>query len=407
MGVTPLHIVNALLVDGDTPRPGSLLAVGGRIAAIDPTEVPDGTETVDARGQWLAPGIIDLGVFATDKPAFHFGGITRAALMPDSGPLDGAGLVERAAKGGKPDLWVHPIAAATKGLEGRELAEIGLMKQAGARAIATGRARIADSGVMRRVLSYAAALGLVTIIHAEDEGLTAGAVATDGEMATRLGLASAPAIAEAIAIARDLALVEETGAPAHFRQVTTARGLALVREAKAKGLPVTCGITPAHLLLSDTAIGDFRTFARLSPPLRSEDDRHACLAAIADGTIDVLASGHDPRGPEDKRLPFAEALPGMAGAETLLALGLNLVRDGHVTPGRLFELLAATPACLLGVDAGTLATGKEADLILIDADTPWQVDAKKMAAWAGNTPFDGMPVQGRATMMWKGVQRIR
>lgn len=407
MELKPLLIANAQLIDGDTPRPGSLLVVDGRIAAIDPADMPDGTETVDAKGQWLAPGIIDLGVFATDKPAFHFGGITRAALMPDAGPLDNPGLVERAAKGGKPDLWVHPLAAATKALEGRELAEIGLMKQAGARAIATGRGRIADSGVMRRVLAYAASLGLVTIIHAEDEGLTAGAVATDGEMATRLGLASAPAVAEAIAIARDLALVEETGAPVHFRQVTTARGLALVREAKAKGLPVLCGITPAHLLLSDTAIGDFRTFARLSPPLRSEDDRHACLAAIADGTIDILASGHDPRGPEDKRLPFAEALPGMAGAETLLALGLGLVRDGHISPGRLFELLAATPACLLGVDAGKLAVGKQADLILVDEGTPWQVDAKKMAAYAGNTPFDGMPVQGRATMMWKGGQRIR
>ncbi|HEY0596696.1 dihydroorotase [Sphingopyxis sp.] len=407
MELKPLHIVNAQLIDGDRPRDGSLLVVDGRIAAIDPTEIPEGTETVDAKGQWLAPGIIDLGVFATDKPAFHFGGITRAALMPDNGPLDGAGLVERAAKGGKPDLWVHPLAAATKGLAGKELAEIGLMKQAGARAIATGRARIADSGVMRRVLAYAASLGLVTIIHAEDEGLTTGAVATDGEMATRLGLASAPAIAEAMAIARDLALVEETGAPVHFRQVTTVRGLDLIRAAKAKGLPVLCGITPAHLLLSDTAIGDFRTFARLSPPLRSEDDRHACLAAIADGTIDVLASGHDPRGPEDKRLPFAEALPGMAGAETLLALGLGLVRDGHISPGRLFDLLAATPACLLGVDAGKLAVGKEADLILINEGVPWQVDAKKMAAWAGNTPFDGMPVQGRATMMWKGGQRIR
>ncbi len=404
MGVTPLHIVNARLLGGDL---GSLLAVDGRIAALNPSDVPDGTEVVDARGLWLAPGIIDLGVFATDKPAFHFGGITRAALMPDAGPLDNPGLVERAAKGGKPDLWVHPLAAATKGLEGRELAEIGLMKQAGARAIATGRARIADSGVMRRVLSYAAALDLVTIIHAEDEGLTAGAVATDGEMATRLGLASAPAIAEAMAISRDLALVEETGAPVHFRQVTTARGLDLIRAAKAKGLPVLCGITPAHLLLSDTAIGDFRTFARLSPPLRSEDDRHACLAALADGTIDVLASGHDPRGPEDKRLPFAEALPGMAGAETLLALGLGLVRDGHISPERLFDLLAATPACLLGVDAGQLKVGMEADLILIDEGTPWQVDAKKMAAWAGNTPFDGMPVQGRATAMWKGGQRIR
>ncbi len=404
MELKPLLISNARMLGGES---GRLLVMDGRIAALNPAETPDGTETVDAKGQWLAPGIIDLGVFATDKPAFHFGGITRAALMPDAGPLDDPGLVERAAKGGKPDLWVHPLAAATKGLAGRELAEIGLMKSAGARAVATGRARVADSGVMRRVLAYAASLGLVTIIHAEDEGLTAGAVATDGEMATRLGLASAPAIAEAIAIARDLALVEETGAPVHFRQVTTAKGLDLIRAAKAKGLPVLCGITPAHLFLSDTAIGDFRTFARLSPPLRSEDDRQACLAAVADGTIDVLSSGHDPRGPEDKRLPFAEALPGMAGAETLLALGLNLVRDGHISPARLFEMLAATPACLLGVNAGRLTVGMEADLILIDDGTPWQVDAKKMAAYAGNTPFDGMPVQGRATAMWKGGLRVR
>jgi dihydroorotase len=404
MELNPLLIRNARLPGGDS---GSLLVVMGRIAALNPAEIPDGCETVDAKGQWLAPGIIDLGVFATDKPAFHFGGITRAALMPDNGPLDNMGLVERAAKGGKPDLWVHPIAAATKGLEGKELAEIGLMKQAGARAVATGRARIADAGVMRRVLAYAGSLGLVVITHAEDEGLTAGAVATDGEMATRLGLSSAPAIAEAMAIARDLMLVEQVGAPIHFRQVTTRRGLDLIREAKAKGLPVTCGITPAHLFLSDTAIGDFRTFARLSPPLRPEEDRHACLAAVADGTIDVLASGHDPRGPEDKRLPFAEAQPGMAGAETLLAMGLGLVRDGHVTAARLFDLLAANPAKLLGLDAGRLEAGTDADLILIDEGAPWQVDAKRMAAYAGNTPFDGMPVQGRATALWKGGQRIR
>ena len=405
MELNPLVITNARLLGGDSV---SLLAVAGSISAINPAETPDGAETVDARGQWIAPGIVDLGVFATDKPAFHFGGITRAALMPDGAhPLDHPGMVERAAKGGKPDLWVHPLAAATKGLEGKELAEIALMKGAGARAVATGRRRIADAGVMRRVLSYAAALGLTVIAHAEDEGLTHGAVATDGEMATRLGLASAPAIAEAMAVARDLCLVEETGAPLHFRQLTTARALDLVRAAKAKGLPVTCGITPAHLFLSDTAVGDFRTFARLSPPLRSEDDRLACLAAIADGTIDVLASGHDPRGPEDKRLPFAEALPGMAGAETLLAMGLQLVRDGHVTPARLFDLLAANPARLLGIGAGRIEAGLDADLILIDEGTPWQVDAKKMAAWAGNTPFDGMPVQGRATAMWKGGQRIR
>ncbi|MBY4636464.1 dihydroorotase [Sphingopyxis sp. XHP0097] len=405
MELNPLVITNARLLGGDSV---TVLAVAGSISAINPSELPDGAETVDAKGQWIAPGIVDLGVFATDKPAFHFGGITRAALMPDGAhPLDHPGMVERAAKGGKPDLWVHPLAAATKGLDGKELAEIALMKSAGARAVATGRRRIADAGVMRRVLSYAAALGLTVIAHAEDEGLTHGAVATDGEMATRLGLASAPAIAEAMAVARDLMLVEETGAPLHFRQLSTARALDLVREAKARGLPVTCGITPAHLFLSDTAVGDFRTFARLSPPLRSEDDRLACLAAVADGTIDILASGHDPRGPEDKRLPFAEALPGMAGAETLLAMGLQLVRDGHVTPARLFDLLAANPARLLGIDAGRIEAGLDADLILVDEGTPWQVDAKKMAAWAGNTPFDGMPVQGRATAMWKGGVRIR
>jgi dihydroorotase len=403
MELKPLYIQNARLLGGEL---GSLSAEQGRITAIN-GEAPADADIIDARGQWLAPGLIDLGVFATDKPAFHFGGITRAALMPDSGPLDHAGLVERAAKGGKPDLWVHPIAAATKALEGKEMAEIGLMKASGAKAVATGRARISDSGIMRRLLTYAGSLGLTLITHAEDEGITAGAVATDGEMATRLGLASAPAIAEAMAVARDLLLVEEIGAPIHFRQITTKRGLDLIREAKAKGLPVTCGITPAHLFLSETAIGGFRSFARLSPPLRSEDDRAACLAAIADGTIDILSSGHDPRGPEDKRLPFAEALPGMAGAESLLAFGLQLIRDEHIDAKRLFDLLAVNPAKLLGVSAGSLSIGQEADLILIDEGTPWQIDAKKMAAYAGNTPFDGMPVQGRATAMWKGGIRIR
>ncbi len=398
----PLHVTNIRRIDGETAE---IYAVDGRLTATR----PDGeVESIDGRGQWLAPGIIDLGVFATDKPAFHFGGITRAALMPDqSRPLDDPGLIERAAKAGKPDLWVHPLAAATRGLEGKELAEVGRMQASGARAIATGRTRIADSGTMLRVLTYAKALGLTVITHAEDEGLTHNAVATDGETATRLGLASAPAIAEAMAVARDLSLVEESGAPLHFRQVTTAKALDLIRAAKARGLPVTCGITPAHLFLSDREVTDFRTFARLQPPLRHEEDRQACLAAIADGTIDVIASGHDPRGPEDKRLPFADAAPGMAGAETLLALSLNLVRDGHIDHQRLFALLAANPARILGVEAGTLQAGQEADLILVDDGAPWKVDSDKMAATAGNTPFDGLPVQGRVTAMWKGGQRVR
>ena len=406
----PLLIENALLVDAaaDAPRPGSLLVADGRIAALNPPDIPADAERIDAGGQWLTPGLIDLGVFATDKPAFHFGGITRAALMPDgSHPLDNPGLVERAAKGGKPDLWVHPLAAATKGLAGAELAEIALMQSAGARGVATGRTRIANTAVMRRVLAYAAALDLTLVVHAEDEALVAGAAATEGEVATRLGLPAAPAVAEAIAVARDLLLAEDTGAAIHFRQVTTGAAFDLIRSAKARGVQVTAGITPAHLLLSDIATVDFRTFSRLSPPLRGEADRQAALAAVADGTIDILASGHDPRGPEDKRLPFAEAQPGMAGAESLLALGLGLMRDGIVTPGRLFALLAANSARLLGVNAGQLTIGAEADLLLVDADRPWRIDAKKMAASAGNTPFDGLPVQGRVTAMWKGGARVR
>jgi dihydroorotase len=327
--------------------------------------------------------------------------------MPDGPPvLDNPALIERAAKAGKPDLWIHPLAAATRGLAGSELAEVGLMQRAGARAISTGRHHIADSGIVARLLAYAGGLGLITIIHCEDEGLTRHAVATEGEMALRLGLPAAPAIAEAMAIARDLALVEQTGAPVHFRQVTTARGFDLVRKAKAAGLPVTCGITPAHLLLSDVALGAWRTFSRLSPPLRQEEDRQAALEALADGTIDILCSGHDPRGPEDKRLPFADAAPGMAGAETLLSSGLGFVRDGVISLPRLFDLLAAAPARLLGVSAGSLQAGLEADLILVNPDTPWQVDARRMPGLAGNTPFDGLPTQGRVTAIWKGGNRV-
>ena len=404
----PLTITNGLLVlPGGTPQKGAIRCDAGRIAALGDVAALPGDTVVDAKGALIAPGLIDFGVFAIDKPAFHFGGITRAALMPDQVPvLDHPSTVRYAAQSGKPDLWVHPLAAATRGLKGVELAEIAMMRDAGARAVATGRTWIADSGTMLRLLRYAGMLGLVVVAHSEDAGLTGSAVATAGEMATRLGLPSAPAEAEALAVARDIALTEIAGARLHLRQVTTAGALALVRAAKARGVAVTAGVTPAHFMLSDLAIGDFRTFARLSPPLRSESDRRAVLAALADGTIDVIASGHDPRGPEDKRLPFADAEPGMAGAETLLPLTFTLVRDGVIDMARAFQLLAANPAALLGVDAGVLAQGMQADLALIEPERPWIVDSDKMAASAGNTPFDKQPVQGRVSALYKGGASI-
>ena len=383
-------------------RTGELLVEDGVIV-----DRLDGGETVNCAGKTLAPAIVDLGVFKVDRAACRAGGIVRVALMPDGSPvLDDPGVVQRAALVGKPDLWIHPIAAATRGLAGRELAEMAICRSAGARAVGTGAGWIADTAVMRRVLFYARDLDLAVVSHAEDGGLAAGAVATEGETATRLGLPAAPALAEALAVSRDLMLAEETGARLHLRQVTTAAGFELVRAAKRRGVAVTCGITPAHLHLSDIAMSDFRSFAHLSPPLREEADRRAAITAVADGTIDVIASGHDPRGPEEKRLPFADASPGMAGAETLLALSLMLVRDGAVTLPALLERLARNPARVLGLDTGTLEPGKPADLMLFDADAPWRIDGDRFASSAGNTPFDGLPVQGRVLRLWKGGREI-
>jgi len=407
--LAPLTITGGTLLTGTgEPAPGAIRVDGDRIAAVGAINAQDGDRTFAANGKIVMPGIIDLGVFEIDKPAFHFGGITRAALMPDQlPPLDYPARVRFAASFGKPDFWVHPIAAATKGLDGSELPELGLMKEAGAKAVSSGRKWIGDSGVMLRVLQYAAMLGLPFISHAEDAGLAGDAVATDGETATRLGLSSAPAQAEALAVARDITLAEMAGAHLHIRQVTTAAALDLVRAAKARGANVTCGVTPAHFMLSDIAVNGYLTFARLSPPLRDESDRKAVRAALADGTIDVVASSHDPRGPEDKRLPFADAAPGMAGAETLLPLTLQLVRDGVIDMPRMADLLCVNPARILGVPAGRLEAGLEADIAVIDPDRPWIVDSDRMQAQAGNTPFDKQPVQGRTLALFKGGMELK
>ncbi len=399
--MTGMIIAGATLVDSGGVRQADVFVEGDRIA-----DTAAG-ETIDAHGLHLMPGIVDLGVFAVERHAFAAAGITRIALMPDQNPpLDEPGIVQRASLAAKPHLWVHPIAAATRGLDGTDLAEYALMRKSGAKAVATGRGWIAHSGVMHKVLAYAASLGLTVIAHAEDGGLVSGAVATTGETATRHGLAAAPAFSEAMAIARDIMLAEDTRAAIHFRQVTTRAGFERIRRAKARGLPVTCGITPAHLLLSDIAISGFRTFGRLSPPLRSEADRQACLEALADGTIDVLCSGHDPRGAEVKRLPFADAAPGMAGAETLLALGLGLVRDGVIDLPRLAALTSAHPARILGIDAGRLDRGAPADLVIFGSDAPWQIRGSAFRSFAGNTPFDGLPVQGKVVRTIKGGRTI-
>jgi dihydroorotase len=258
---------------------------------------------------------------------------------------------------------------------------------------------------MHRLLAYAGAFDLTVVTHAEDVGLTAGAVATEGEYATRLGLPAAPAFAEALAVARDIRLAEATGARLHIRQVTTAEAIDLLRAAQARGVKVTAGVTPAHWLLNETATAGFRSFARLSPPLRADDDRRAVEAALADGTITVIASGHDPRTQEEKRLPFADARPGMAGAETLLALALSLVRSGAMGLPAALRAMTAAPAAVFGLAGGTLSPGSPADLMLFDEAAPWRIAGDRFVG-AGNTPFDGLPVAGRVRVTIKGGEVV-
>ena len=400
---------NARVIDPATgfDAPASVLVSERAVVDIGNHPAPADAQVIDCGGKVLAPGLIDAGVFSADAAACLAGGITRVVLMPDRDPpLDDPALIEFAQRIGKPHVWVHPLAAATRGLGGTELAEIGLCAAAGAVGAATGRGQIADSAVMHRLLQYAAGFDLVVVSHAEDTALTRGAVATDGEVATRLGLAAAPAFAESLAVARDLRLAEATGARLHFRQVTTAESIDLVRAAKARGMRVTCGVTPAHMWLGEQSLGGYRSFARLSPPLRADDDRRAVLDGLADGTIDVISSGHDPRGQDDKRLPFADAAPGMVGAETLLALALGLVREGHLDLPRMLAALTATPAAIFGLPGGSIAPGQPADLIVFDPQAPWRIDADHGRASAANTPFDGLPVQGRVVLTMKGGELV-
>ena len=404
MATAPIALTGARVICPATGHDGiaTILLKDRKVAGIGQHEPPSDATVIDARGLVVAPGIIDAGVFKADTAAANAGGITRMVLMPDqSPPLDEPALVAYAQGSGKPDVWVHPLAAATRGLNGAELAEIGLAKAAGAVGVATGRHAIADARVMHRLLAYAHGHGLTVVSHAEDPALTAGAVATAGEYATRLGLAAAPAFAESLAISRDCRLAEATGATLHIRQVTTAEGLAVLAAARARGVDVTAGITPAHLFLNDMAVSGFRSFARLSPPLRDERDRLAAIEGIRAGLITILSSGHDPQSQEDKRQPFPDARAGMAGAETLLALGLGLVRDEVIDLPRLVAMLSLNPARRFGLIAGTLQLGAPADLVVFDEAAPWRIDGRKFHG-AGNTPFDGVPTAGIVRMTIKG-----
>jgi dihydroorotase len=401
---------------------GDLLVRDGLIADFGPSlGRPDDAQIIAADGAILCPGLVDMRA-ALGEPGFEYretiasaaiaaaaGGITTLACLPDTMPaIDDPGLVHLLRTRGDEtgSLTILPYGAVTKGCRGEELAEIGLLREAGAVAFTDGTRAIGSARLMRLALSYARGFGARIVQHPEEPSLAAGGSATETEQATRLGLPGIPAAAEAIMVARDIRLAELTGGAVHFAHVSTGEAIALIRRAKDAGVNATCDTAPPYFDLNETSIGEFRSYAKLSPPLRKEHDRLAVIAGLADGTIDAIASDHQPRDADDKRLPFALASAGGAGLATLLGVTLAHVHNGSLAMDRAIALLTSRPAALLETGTGRIARGAPADLCLFEPERIWKVQSGKLPGKAQNTPFDGRALEGIVNGTWKAGQRV-
>lgn len=367
------------------------------------------TTVVDCSGLTLVPGLIDMRVF-TGEPGTEYretlasaseaaaaGGVTTMIVMPNTQPvIDDAAIVDFIMRRARDtaSVRVAPMAAITKGLGGELMTEIGGLKEAGAVAITEGTKAVANANVFRRALTYAKDFGMLVVQHVEEPALATG-VMNAGEAASRLGLSGNPAMSEVIMLERDLRLVELTGARYHASQVSCALSVDVMRNAKSRGLPVTCGVSVHHLTLNESDIGAYRSFFKLSPPLRSEDDRRALVEAVADGTIDVIVSGHDPQSADTKRLPFAEAAFGAAGLDTMLSAALSLYHNENISLPRLVEAMSSNPATILGLESGRLEAGAPADFALVDLNLSWTVEDTLLRSRAKNSPFEHRTLEGR------------
>jgi dihydroorotase len=410
--------INARLIDPASGRdePGGVLVRDGTIADLGGQlrrNAPEATRVIDCKGHVLCPGLIDMQVFTgepgqehretlkTASQAAAAGGVTTIVVMPDTEPvIDQVALVDYIQRRARDNalVRVHVMAAMTKGLKGEEMTEIGLLQRAGAIAFTNGKASVANTRIMRNVLLYARDFGALIVHHTEDPHLSEGAVMNSGEVATRLGLPGVDKAAETIVLERDVRLVQLTGGRYHAAQISCADSVAVVKAAKALGLPVTCGVSISHLALNENDIGSYRTYFRLRPPLRAEDDRAAMVRALAAGEIDVIVSSHDPQDVDTKRRPFAEASDGAIGLETLLAAALRLYHNGEVGLLPLLRAMTVHPAKLLGLPSGRLEKGAPADLILVDLDQPWVVDKAELRSRSKNSPFDESRMQCRVLL---------
>jgi dihydroorotase len=412
----PILLANARLIDPsrDLDTTGDVLIADGVIRdsrrGIGAAGVPEGTDIVNCAGKVVAPGLIDMRAFVGEPGAGHretfasasraaaAGGITTIVCQPDTSPvIDNSATVDFVLRRARDTAIVniHPMAALTKGLAGTEMTEIGLLKAAGAVAFTDGARSVMNAQVMRRALTYARDFDALIVHHTEDPHLVGEGVMNEGEFSARLGLMGIPAAAEAVVLERDMRLVALTGGRYHAASLTSAESLDILKRARDAGLHVTASASINHLTLNENDIGPYRTFLKLAPPLRSEDDRRALVAALASGLIDVVMSDHNPQDVETKRLPFAEAAAGAVGLETMLPAALRLVHNGELDFKTLIRAMSTRPAELLGLPGGTLRAGAPADVIVIDPDTPWVLDPADLKSQCKNTPFDEARFSGR------------
>jgi dihydroorotase len=423
----PILLANARLIDPsrDLDGPGDVLIADGTIRdarrGIGAAGVPEGTDIINCAGKVVAPGLIDMRAFVGEPGAGHretiasaslaaaAGGITTIVCQPDTSPvIDNSATVDFILRRARDTAIVniHPMAALTKGMNGEEMTEIGLLKAAGAVAFTDGDNSVMNALVMRRALTYARDFDALIVHHTEDPNLVGEGVMNEGEFASRLGLFGIPNAAEAIVLERDMRLVALTGGRYHAASLTCIDSLDILKRAKESGLQVTASASINHLTLNENDIGPYRTFLKLSPPLRTEDDRLALVAAVASGLIDVIMSDHNPQDVEVKRLPFAEAAAGAIGLETMLSAGLRLVHAGEVELKTLIRAMSTRPAELLGLPGGSLRPGSPADVIVIDLDTPWVLDPADLKSQCKNTPFDEARFTGRVARTIVGGRTV-
>lgn len=423
----PILLANARLIDPSRgiDGPGDVLIADGAIRdarrGIGAAGVPEGTDIINCAGKVVAPGLIDMRAFVGEPGAGHretfasaslaaaAGGITTIVCQPDTSPvIDNSATVDFVLRRARDTAIVniHPMAALTKGMKGEEMTEIGLLKAAGAVAFTDGDRSVTNALVMRRALTYARDFGALIVHHTEDPNLVGEGVMNESEFASRLGLMGIPTAAEAVMLERDMRLVALTGGRYHAASLTCAESLEILRRAREAGLDVSASASINHLALNENDIGPYRTFLKLSPPLRAEDDRTALVAALSSGLIDVIMSDHNPQDVEVKRLPFAEAAAGAIGLETMLAAGLRLVHAGEVELKTLIRAMSTRPAELLGLPGGSLRPGAPADVIVIDLDTPWVLDPADLKSQCKNTPFDEARFTGRVARTIVGGRTV-